>query len=44
VLQHLMISGEMPGAGFTRKAMNEVILPLATAPAGITPPDSGTRG
>jgi AcrR family transcriptional regulator len=32
-LQHLVTSGEAPRAGFVQRIMDEVILPLATAPS-----------
>jgi AcrR family transcriptional regulator len=35
-IHHLLIFGELPGASFTTRVMDELILPLATAP--LSPP------
>jgi AcrR family transcriptional regulator len=42
VIQHLLISGEMPDAHFAEQVMNDVVLPLATAPTS-TPTRSSPR-
>ncbi len=36
MIHHLLISGEVPDARFTEQVVNEVILPLATAPTDPT--------
>jgi Tetracyclin repressor-like, C-terminal domain len=36
VIHHLLIFGELPDAGFTAQVMDEVILPLASAPRRTT--------
>jgi AcrR family transcriptional regulator len=36
MIHHLLISGEVPDAQFTEQVVNEVILPLATAPTDPT--------
>jgi hypothetical protein len=35
-LQQLVMSGELPGTAFARQIMDEVVYPLATAPAART--------
>jgi len=37
-IQHLLIYGELPDAGFTTQVMDELILPLATAPVSPAQP------
>jgi AcrR family transcriptional regulator len=36
MIQHLVDTGELPGVDFARLVMNDVILPLATAPVAST--------
>jgi hypothetical protein len=35
-LQQFVMSGELPGTGFASRIMDEVVYPLATAPAAGT--------
>lgn len=42
MLRQLLISGEMPEVWFAQRIVDEVILPLATAPTKDTPPTSNT--
>jgi len=34
-IHHLLTSGEIPEAQFAEQVVNDVILPLATAPTGV---------
>lgn len=44
-LQQLVMSGELPGVGFACQIMDEVVYPLATAPAaGTSPAPDATAG
>ncbi len=45
-LHQLVTSGELPGTAFARQVMDQVIYPLATAPATRTPnsPDATAGG
>jgi AcrR family transcriptional regulator len=42
-LQQLVMSGELPGTRFARQIMDEVVYPLATAPAARTSHSSSPR-